>query len=192
MPKERPDFDKILSNKHIKKEFKLNALSDVYNCYRNEIYGFVIKKTNSDDEAEKLLSDIFLRFCEFIIKKEGIIEYSSRALLYSIARSLICNWIKDKKRISRIRVLSDLLIMKLPSSQKGPDDETIGKEEQLAVIAEVNNLSEKIREVIILWFYDGLSAPEITSILKINQRFVYDLLEKGVRQLKRRIKYRKT
>jgi RNA polymerase sigma-70 factor (ECF subfamily) len=45
---------------------RLDHFEELYNRYSPKIYGFLLKKVNSKEEAEQLLMDIFLRIWENI------------------------------------------------------------------------------------------------------------------------------
>lgn len=58
------------------------------------------------------------------------------------------------------------------------------KDEDGDVLAQVQQLPKREREVIMMFYWNNMSAPEIADVLSVNRATVYRRLERGQKRLK--------
>ncbi len=153
--------------------------SKIYDQWIKKIYRFIFLKVNSQEVAEDLTSETFLRGWQAFKEKSEEIENPS-AFLYQIARNLVIDHYREKGKNKIVSV--EFLTITDPNP---------GPEEKMALSSEI----EKIRQAmsglkpnyqnIIIWHYlDDLSIPEIAKILDKSEGAVRVLLHRGLRTLR--------
>ena len=146
--------------------------SELENCilkYGTEIYSFCRNITFNLQEADDLFQDTFLKAVEVI--REIEYEKNPKSYLLSIALRL---W-KNKKRkyawrnrIAHVLSLTDELDLDCEKEVGfSPEQEFLKKEEMDLVRRAVEELPEKLKIVILLFYMEDLQLAEIAFVLKI-------------------------
>lgn len=146
--------------------------TDLENCiweYGKDIYSFCRNLTLNLQEADDLYQDTFLKAVERMEEIDW--EKNPKSYLLSVALRL---W-KNKKRkyawrnrIANMLSLTDELDLddeKTPMFS--PENEILKKEETDLVRQAVNELPEKLKIVILLYYMEDLPVAQIAYILKI-------------------------
>ncbi len=74
---------------------KLELFEDFLNAHEKEIYCYIFRYTRSQEDAEELTQETFLKFYKNMEKLD--LQKSPRALLYSIAHSKTFDWFRKMK-----------------------------------------------------------------------------------------------
>ena len=134
------------------------SFSLLYDKYVERIYRFVYLKVSSQEIAEDLSSEVFVRAWERIATKEEIVY--PQAFLYQIARHVIADHYRTKK-IEVVAVEQALLL----------EEDTGELELQMDVLLEMERVKEALQLVrdeyqdMVVWRYlEELSVPEIIEI----------------------------
>jgi len=155
------------------------AFGQLYDFYAPRIFRFIRLKVGSQTLAEDLSSESFLRIWEYLLKEKEI-EESFQALLYKIASNLIVDYYKRK---SSQEVLMDddfrEFLLKQPAK-----DEISSKEIADQIHKALINIKEEYQDVIIWYYIDELSVPEIAKIMSKSQGAVRVLIHRGLKSLK--------
>jgi len=168
--------------KQIKKGNK-EAFGQLYDTYAPKIYRFIRLKVDSQENAQDLTAETFLRIWDFLNKKRKIKE-RFQSLLYKIARNLIVDFYRS--RTVKEFLIDDIFeeVTKIEDDQKS--DELVLKQEE---IKELRNALIRINpnyQDIIIWYYvDELSISEIAEILNKKEGTVRVLIHRAVNALKR-------
>ncbi len=121
--------------------------------YYPSIYQYCILHIHDRNCAEDMTQETFLRFFETID------TYTERGkvknYLYCIAGNCIKNYFKKKKEV-------------LPGEMKDIPEECDGMELRLDIERAVDSLPEDLKEIAILFFFQGLKQREIADLLNIN------------------------
>jgi len=155
------------------------AYAELYDRYVEKIYRFVYYKVRSKEEAEDLVSDIFLKCWNYLISqpKAGISSFSG--LIYKIARNAIVDVYRNKARNQEYPLEMGFDI---------PDTSAIEKLETHLEIEQVLKLIQKLKheyqEVILLKYVEELSIGEIARILEKSQTSVRVILHRATKKLK--------
>lgn len=159
-------------------EFKKTAnkkvFEELYKRYKNMIYSYVRKflyRTPADIAGE-IMHEIFIKV--YLELKSLKNPKAFKLWLYKVARSICLKYIRSQKAVefsldSEQFPLPDNLAVDL---RVDLEKEYINNELRNLVYKEINKLDKKIREVIILKFFDNLTYEEISKITKMPDRTI--------------------
>ncbi len=156
------------------------AFGQLYDFYAPRIFRFIRLKVGSQTLAEDLSSESFLRIWEYLQRGEREIEESFQALLYKIARNLIIDYYKRK---SSQEILMDDDFKEFLEGQLIIDDTRLNEDTE-AVHRALVNIKEEYQDVIIWYYVDELSVPQIAKIMDKSQGAIRVLIHRGLKALK--------
>lgn len=154
------------------------AFGELYDCYFDTIFGYVLRRSADIDAAKDITSSVFLKALKNIKKyKWQGVPFSH--WLYRIAANEIIDFHKNRNR-------------EIPAE---PDevfnDETVSARHELQKYDEyldlqdaVSKLPPNYQEVIALKYFEDLSIETIADILRKPESTVKSLLHRAVRKLK--------
>lgn len=156
--------------------------SQNYDKYIDKIYRFIFLKVSSQEVAEDLTSEVFLRFWEKLntkIKIENI-----QAFLYQIARNLVVDHYREKGRAQLVSVD----YCQVP-------DQGVGLEEKAIIGSDIDRIkvilakiNDDYREMIVWYYLDELSVPEIAQITEKSEEAVRVTIHRALNALKSELK----
>lgn len=156
----------------------------IYDKYIDQIYRFIFLKVSSQEIAEDLTSEVFLKAFEIFKKGEKEIK-NERAFLYQIARNLVIDFYRDRARFKIIPTSDCKEIM----------DENQNLEQKIFLDSEIEKIRETIsslkneyQDVILLRYVDDLKIPEIAEILKKSEQNIRVLLHRALKSLREKIR----
>ena len=158
--------------------------SKYYNKYIVKIYRFVYFKVDSQETAQDITSEVFLRCWTSINNPDKKIENMS-AFLYQIARNLIIDFYRKKEKTKTIDI------------ENCPDikDTKIDLEKNALLTSEVNrikkalaNIKEDYQDVIIWHYLDDLSIKETAKLLERTEEATRVLLHRALKALREQLK----
>lgn len=157
--------------------------SKIYDQYVEKIYRFIFLKVNSRETAEDLTSETFLRgWRAFQNSNNPKIENPS-AFLYQIARNLVTDYYREKGKFK---------IVSAQSSQI--DDPNLNLEEKAFLNSDLENmrkalanLKEEYQNVIIWYYLDDLSIPEVAKLLDRTEEATRVLIHRALKTLKKEL-----
>ena len=166
----------------LKKEF-----SRIYDKYIEKIYRFIFLKTGSQEIAQDLTSDTFLKGWKAFQKakdpKNNYQIENTQAFLYQIARNSIADYYRKKGKIKIVstenRVITDLSVDLEKKAILSSDMNTI----RLAL----NHLNEDYQNVIIWRYLDGFSTAEVAQIMNKSKQATRVLLHRALKALKNQV-----
>ncbi len=160
-------------------ENKRKEFSRIYDQYIDKIYRFVYIKVNSQEIAEDLSSDTFLRCWEKFRENPNKIE-NPQAFLFQIARNLVTDYYREK---GRTKIVSAEFVSII--------DPNNNLEKASQISSDFDNIKEAITKLngdyqdIIIWHYiDDLSVPEIAKITDRSEGAVRVSLHRAINALK--------
>ncbi len=159
---------------------KKEEFEKIYDGYVGKIYRFIFVKVSSQEIAEDLTSEVFLRgWKSFQEKKE--IENPS-AFLYQIARNLIVDHYREKGK-TRLVSVEFLEIV-------DPDDlekKALLSSDLKEIQAGISKLNDNYQNVIIWHYLDELSIKEISGILDKSEGTIRVMLHRALKSLKKEL-----
>ena len=151
---------------HAAKQEDQHAFRQLLDLHWNELYGFMIKRTENENDAEDLCLQAFSKAFDKIETFNN--EFTFSTWLTSIAKNLHVDMIRKEK--TRLHQSNDV-------EEVGRDviDETLGPEDQLIRSQNLNKLLQQVkslkpiyRDVIQLRFFQELSHKEIAIQLGLS------------------------
>lgn len=153
----------------IKRDF-----STIVQKYSNSIYRLVLLHTNNRADAQDIVQETFLRYAVHV-RKNGDIAHE-KAWLLKVAVNLCTDigrspWSKGKTE------LEDWFVPAEEFSSESEND----------VYQALMRLPEKYRSVIHLYYYEGYSINEISSVTGMNTNTIKTHLSRGKKLLKEKL-----
>lgn len=164
--------------------------SQIYDQYVDKIYRFIFLKVNSPEIAEDLTSEVFLRGWEAyknqnkIKNRENEIKNKEikniQAFLYQIARNLIIDYYRDKGKAQLVSTEN----ASLADLNQNLEEKAILNSDLDQIKEALANLKEDYREVIVWYYLEEFSIPEIAKILNKSHSAVRVMIHRALQALK--------
>lgn len=155
--------------------------------YSDSVYRYCKSIAYTPEDAEDLYQQTFLK--AFELHKRISLEKNPKAYLLSVATNIWKNHKSMYARRERIAptVSSEMEGIQIEDIRSDQDVlEQVVKEEQLGLLRKcVDNLPEKQRQVITLFYAGELSLEEISKVLKIPKGTVKSRLHKAKEELRK-------
>ena len=152
--------------------------SELYDQYVDKIYRFIFLKVSSQEVAQDLTSETFLRGWK-VFRNPKDIE-NPPAFLYKIARNLVIDHYREKEQKSTISI-EDLRIV---DPRSNLEEKAILTSDLNTIKGALTNLKEDYQTVIIWHYLDDLSIPEIAKILEKPEGTIRVTLHRALKSLK--------
>lgn len=169
---------KVLSDSHMLDQLKRGdqeAYTDLYNEHAQSIYRFVYFRVGSQEVAEDIMQETFLKFIDVI---DTAHVTNVRAYLYRIARNLVTDLYRKKSQqeVVDIDAAYDL------ESMQGHLQMEAGIDLQMMARA-IEHLKPLWREIITLRHIESLSYKEIASVIGHSSAYVRVNLHRATKAL---------
>jgi RNA polymerase sigma factor (sigma-70 family) len=149
--------------------------------YEPKLKRYARKFLSRAEDVEDLVQDVFIKAYEHIQSFDSSLRFSP--WIYRIAHNVFVNELRRKSRYGFGVFDADVILPLLPASETA-DGEVLGDELRSVLDTQLEKLSPKYREVLVLHYFEGLSYQEISEVLKIPVNTV------GVRMTRARAKLR--
>jgi RNA polymerase sigma-70 factor (ECF subfamily) len=144
------------------------------------LHALLAKLTLSEDAAEDLLQDLFLR----LSNSNGLLRATSpERYLFRTAINSAFAWRKRNQRARAMGELSD----GDTTQWEQPIDKAVRREEIERVLAAMDGLSETSRELLTLRYLEGLSYDQMADSLGSTPHRVRALCSKAIARLRKRM-----
>ena len=165
-----------MANPH--KEF-----SKIYDKYIEKIYRFIFLKVSSEEIAQDLCSETFLRGWEAYKETQNEIN-NIQAFLYRIARNLITDHYREKGRTEVVSAENIPIIDPSPALE-----EKIALNSDLEQVkAALTNLKDEYQDVIIWHYLDDLPIQEVAKMLGKSEETTRVTLHRALKALKNELR----
>jgi len=154
------------------------SFSKIYDKYINKIYRFVFLKVNSQEIAQDLTSETFLRGWESF--KNGQTIENPQAFLYKIARNLVIDHYREKGR--RQIVSADFTPIIDPRTTLEEKIALNSDIEQVKVV--LAGLKDDYQNIIIWRYLDDLPISDIAKMLDKSEEATRMLLSRALKSLR--------
>jgi RNA polymerase sigma-70 factor (ECF subfamily) len=158
------------------------VFSKIYDQYIEKIYRFIFLKVNSEEIAQDLTSETFLRGWESFKEKEEKIENPS-AFLYQIARNLVIDHYREKGKAQVVSAEFAQILDPRPNM-----------EENAILRSDVEQIREVLTEIkedyqnVIIWHYlDDLPICEVAKLLDRSEEATRVLLHRALESLRKKV-----
>ena len=159
---------------------KQEEFGKIYDDYIEKIYRFIFLKVSSQEVAQDLASETFLRTWEkFKDDKNSPIE-NPQAFLYRTARNLVVDHYREKSKFQVVQVE----ITPIPDPAGDLEEKAILTSEINTVKSVLTELSDDYQNVIIWHYLDDLPIPEVAKLLDRTDEATRVLLHRALKSLK--------
>ena len=156
------------------------ALAAIYDTYAPKIYAYIYRHVGDAQRAEDLTSAVFLKMLE-ALRSDKFAREALQSWLYRIAHNCI---IDDARR--RQRRPTAALYDNAPLPPEAHPDFLVDKQLERERLREaMNELTDDQRQVIILRFGEGMTAPQTARIVGKTEEAVRALQRRGLANLRR-------
>ncbi|KGX83363.1 MULTISPECIES: sigma-70 family RNA polymerase sigma factor [Pontibacillus] len=161
-----------------------DILKDLMEKYGDMVLRVAFTYVKEEKLAEDLSQEIFIRCYKSLHNFDNRSSY--KTWLYRIT----VNYCKDYVRSWAFRKLIPKSMTKVEyeHNMRSVATEVLEKEESEELFHKVLRLSVKLREVIILYYYEELTVDEISDVLDVNSNTVKSRLHRARRNLKEYMK----
>jgi RNA polymerase sigma-70 factor (ECF subfamily) len=149
-------------------------LSDLYHP---PLMRFCYRYLESQDEAEDVVQDVFLR----VLKNDALPE-NFRAWIYKIARNRCLDVIRKRNRRPDAQALPPA--SRVDADLTGCLTRLVRREQRAHLRRTLAELPENQREVLHLRYAEGLSRAEIADVLDLSESLVKSRLYEGMVKLR--------
>jgi len=154
------------------------VFSKIYNQCIDKIYRFIFLKVNSEEIAQDLTSETFLRGWESFQQNKEI--ENPQAFLYQIARNLVTDFYREKGRTQFVSPE----IVSIADPNPGIEEKAVFNSDLDRVRAILADLKEDYQNVIIWHYLDDLPIPEVAKMLDRSEEATRVLLHRALKALK--------
>lgn len=167
-----------------------DALATLVRRYQNDVFRFCLHYVKNVESAKEMAQETFLRI--FVARDRFDVDRKFKPWMLCIARNLCLNELKRKKTVqmdtfeeyaSASREQSGLL---LQSASDGPAEALMGEERRQALLSILDELPEDAFELVMLRYFERLSAREIADVVESTEGAVRTRLHRILKQLRDR------
>jgi len=147
-----------------------HAFRHLLEFYWNDVYGFMLQRTQNENEAEDLTIRCFGKAFEKIITYNP--DYGFKTWLTTIAKNLHIDQFR-KKAISTLSTeAGQEVAQNIPDNAPHPEDDLIRKQRLETLLHTIQSLKPHYREVIQLRYLQELSIKQMAEELNTNESTV--------------------
>jgi len=154
----------------------------IYDRYIDRIYRFIFLKVSSQEIAQDLTSETFLRGWESF--KNGNKIENPQAFLYKIARNLVTDHYREK---GKAQIISAEYV-KITDPRTNLEEKALLESDFDNIRIALTNLKEDYQNVVVWYYLDDLPIPEIAKILDKSESATRVLLHRALKALKNELK----
>lgn len=158
------------------------AFGEFYDFYAPRVYRFIRLKVDSQETAQDLASEAFLKIWQHLQEQKRIRE-RFQALLYKIARNLVIDFYRSRS-IREISIEDSLEEFSNIEDGETSDKLTLQKEGMAEIKKALVQINPNYQDIIVWYYIDELSASEIAEILDKNEGTVRVLIHRALKALK--------
>jgi len=156
------------------------ALATIYDTYAPKIYAYIYRHIRDPHRAEDLTSTVFLKMLESL-DKNNFARDRLQSWLYRIAHNVIIDDVRYQQR----RPTQTLYDVVETPEENDPAFLVQKQMQEEAVWNAIQQLTDDQKDVIILRFGEGLTAPQVAQILDKTEEAVRALQRRGLANLRK-------
>ena len=138
--------------------------------FGNDVYGFMLQRTQNENEAEDLTIRCFGKAFEKIMTYNE--AYGFKTWLTTNAKNLHIDQLRKKSNTNITTEASQEVAQKIADSAPSPEDDLIRKQRLETLLNTIKNLKPRYREVIQLKYLQELSIKQMAEKLNSSESTV--------------------
>jgi len=165
-----------------------DALATLVKRYQNDLYYFCLHYMRNVELAKEATQDTYLRIFRARARFDATKNYKTWMLC--IARNVCLTALTRKHHTTQIDALEDMVAAhdngneSFHASTAGPDDALMTVERHGALMAALDMLPPDSREIIVLRYFERMSAREIAEIVDCSEGAIRTRLHRILKQLR--------
>lgn len=148
-----------------------SGFHEIVKLYFDNLVFFIDRYVHDYGVAEDIAIDAFTQL--IVNKHRYNFKVSLKTYLFMIGRSRALDYLRHHKKITMVE-LSEA--SRLPSTEPTPEEIVLTDERKRALNAALAQLSDELRLVVHLVYFEDLSCEEAAKVLKKSRKQVYNLL----------------
>lgn len=159
------------------------ALSKLYDRYARIIYAFAFKSLENVEESEEIVVDVFAQVWRTAHNYD---PQKSRVdtWLFMIARSRILDRLRKLQRSTKKQTASKEAYLQSPNTSPDPIEDVVISERRSVVLAALEQLNPKNRQILELSYYKGLSHQQIAEAMNLSLGTVKSCIRLSLNKLR--------
>jgi len=158
---------------------KRKEFGKIYDQYINKIYRFIFVKVESQEAAQDLCSETFLKCWEYYKDDSTKIENIS-AFLYRVARNLVTDHYRAK---GRTQIVSPEFVA-IADPEPGLEERAILNSDLGNVKAALANLKDDYQNAIVWYYIDDRPIKEVASLMDKTEDATRVTIHRAIKALK--------
>lgn len=159
-----------------------DAFGKVYDLYASRIYRFVYFKVSSEEEAQDITAEVFLKAWQYLLDPKGQEVRHLSALLYRIARNKVIDFYRQRaSRGETVHIAPNNEVIADTREQFKKLDAKLDVE---ALAPALRSLKDEYREVLVMKYVDQFETNEIAEALDKTPGNVRVLLHRAMNALR--------
>jgi RNA polymerase sigma-70 factor (ECF subfamily) len=151
------------------------AFSQLVDIYASRLFGYLYRLTGNRDDANELLSELFLK----MVEKIGTCRPETfEAWIFRIAANLFTDYLRSKKRREKMLLRIEEQVQEgteTPQSDDLPTDK---------LTRQLQRLEPETAEIIVMRYYSQLSFEELAKVRKEPIGTVLSKVHRGLKKLR--------
>ncbi|MGB2762229.1 MAG: sigma-70 family RNA polymerase sigma factor [Minisyncoccales bacterium] len=156
--------------------------SKIYDQYIDKIFRFVFLKVDSQETAQDLCSEVFMRIWQSLNKGNNI--KNPQAFAYQVARNLIADHYRQN---SKAKLISIDNCKEIEDNRASLEEKSLLTSDVNSVKLALNNIKPEYQDVILCHYLDDLSVPELAEMMNKPQGTIRVILHRGLKALKKEL-----
>lgn len=157
------------------------AFGTLYDKYVNHIFRFVTFRVRSQQEAQDITAEAFLKAWQYISTSQKHIK-DFRALLYRITRNLVIDHYRSQSR--EVTAFEEGGLEKIVDTSSDLAANVEHRDDVREVLQVLDQLPDDHKELIILRFIQDLSIKEIAAVQDKTNGAIRVALHRAIKQVK--------
>ena len=154
----------------------------IYDRYVEKIYRFVYLKVSSKELAEDITSEVFLKTFQVFKKQKTKKIKNPGAFLFKTAKNILTDFYRKRSRFY-LSSLEEIKEIQDPSQEVVQKE--IVREETSKILQAMSHLKEDYRDLLIWYYVEDLSIPEIAKITEKSENAVRVSIHRAMNALKK-------
>jgi RNA polymerase sigma factor (sigma-70 family) len=161
------------------------TIKAIYRDHFNSLSWYVLNNSGSRQDAEDIFQEVLISFIDLVQKDKFRGESSVRTFLFSLNRH---SWLNELKRRGRSQVREEKFERAQDRVDADISVQMIDREDKAEVARLVEELGEACKNILLLFYYQGLSMKEILQTTSYeNEQVLRNKKYKCLKQLEKMI-----
>lgn len=162
------------------------AFGALYDHYVEKIYRFVYFKVSHEEEAEDIVSEVFLKAWNYLtdVQRDTDTDIKSfSGLIYTIARTSLIDFFRARAK----RKECTIEVLEMVAHDEDMERAYDQRREIEQILTQLKKMKREYQEVIVLRYIEELSLKEIATILGKSSTATRVLLHRAMKVLEKSI-----